>query len=61
MCPNSPLLCSHETLPRVVPPVLGSPSQKGHGDVGVAPEEGHEDGRDWSTSPVNIDLEVRII
>ena len=43
MCPDFPLLCSHETLPRVVPPFLGSPSQKGHGDVGVAPEEGHED------------------
>ena len=38
-----PLLCSRETPPRVVHPVLGARTQEGHGDAGAGQEEGRED------------------
>ena len=35
--------CFHVTPPGVLCPVLGSPTQEGHGAVGVGPDKGHED------------------
>ena len=40
---SAPLLCSHETSPRLSSPVLGTPTQEGHQGVGMGTEEGHED------------------
>ena len=36
-------LCSHETPPGVMCPVLGPPTREGHGAVGAGPKGGHED------------------
>ena len=40
---SSPLLCSSETPPGVLRPVLVSLAQEGHGVVGAGPEEGCKD------------------
>ena len=40
---SAPLLCSCETPPGVLHPVLGPAAEEGHRAVGVGPEEVHED------------------
>ena len=40
---STPLLCSCDTPPGVLCPVLGLSTEAGHGAVGVGPEEGHKD------------------
>ena len=40
---SAPPVCSHETPPGVLSPVLGPSTQEGHGVVGAGPEEGQED------------------
>lgn len=56
ICFKTPLFCSPETPPVVVCPVQGHPVE-GHGPVGEGPEEGHEDEKSWSTSPVKTGWE----
>ena len=42
---SAPLLYSCESTPEVLHPVLGPPTQGGHGTLGAGPEEGNEDGQ----------------
>mgnify|MGYP001856008539 CR=1 FL=1 len=49
---SAPLICSHETLPGVLCPVLGPPTQEQHKAVGAGPEEGREDGQRIGAPPL---------
>ena len=44
--------CSCKTPPGVLCPVLGLPTQEGHGAVGAGPEEGHEDDQKAGAPPL---------
>ena len=49
---SASLICSHETPPAVLLPVLGCPTQEGCGDVGLGPEEGREDDQKAGAPPL---------
>ena len=49
---SAPLLCSRETPPGALHPVLGPPTQEGHRAVGECLEEGHEDDQKGGAPPL---------
>ena len=49
---STPLLCSRETPPGVLRPVLVSPAQEGHGVVGAGSEEDHKNDQRAGAPPL---------